>query len=137
MKYKFWHSVIFLSICLALIALLCWLLKPQELISPLPKGFLPVKYVVAQEIGDDPTWYIKHIFGEDANKALRVAYCESRMRPNAIGDDGKAFGLFQINVRWHKIPAKYLLNYKINTLIAYQLFKENHDSFKLWSCNYD
>jgi hypothetical protein len=135
-KNVFW-DVIWLSIVvlllLAILAILQW--PTNDLISPIPKNYLPTitKIVFAKET-DDIAGYIGKVFGEYAQEAHRVAYCESKLRPDAIGDNGKSYGLFQISIRWHKIAPKFLLNYKINTQVAYQLFKENKFKWNLWSC---
>lgn len=34
---------------------------------------------------------------------LSIALYESRLKPNAIGDDGQSFGAFQIYLRYHRL----------------------------------
>ena len=41
-------------------------------------------------------------FGQDPDELVRVAFCESSHRPDAIGDAGASVGLFQFQVyRWN------------------------------------
>ena len=48
--------------------------------------------------------------GADAAFLLRVAFCESRLDPNAVGDHGDSLGLFQFHVpsgTWAANSARY------------------------------
>ena len=48
--------------------------------------------------------------GADATFLLRVAFCESRLDPNAVGDHGSSLGLFQFHVpsgTWAANSARY------------------------------
>jgi len=85
--------------------------------------------------------YINQVFGQDADKALQLLSCENhRLNPSAVNTAGnfpagsRDIGVFQINEYWQKTNAKYLFNWKINVLVAKQLFDENHGSFNLWTC---
>lgn len=40
-------------------------------------------------------------YGEEEDFAVAVAWCESKFKPWEIGDNGNAFGLYQIWRRWH------------------------------------
>ena len=44
-----------------------------------------------------PEWWISHYFPEQYDKAANVAWCESRMQPDAVSPGGGNHGLFQIN----------------------------------------
>lgn len=87
---------------------------------------------------------IKKVFGSDYPKAMLLLRgknggCSENnsLNPQAknVNKDGTAdWGLFQINNYWHKIPPKFLLNPKINILVAHQLFLENNRRFNLWTC---
>ena len=39
-----------------------------------------------------------------ATLLLGVAWQEGRFHPGAVGDDGKALGMFQLNTNWHPLP---------------------------------
>ncbi len=135
MKKSVKQSVFWLVLILIVIAIVGACTRPRKLISPIPEGYMPEKLmVVYAKEESDPEIYIRQVFQEDAEKALRVARCESKMNPFAIGDNNTSYGLFQINLRWHKIAPKFLLNYRINILTAKQLFDESGKSFKLWAC---
>lgn len=78
------------------------------------------KYVVPETIEDK----IRARFGDEAEVALKVAFCESSMNPKAKNSTSSARGLFQIMQSWHKINEKWLLNEDINIEVAYQLWSE-------------
>lgn len=87
--------------------------------------------------------YIKEVFGADSQKAFKLLSCENgKLNPKAVNNnkdkDGNItssdYGLFQVNEFWQKTQKKFLLNYRINTQIAYQLFIENNKQFNLWTC---
>lgn len=92
---------------------------------------------------DDIEAYISYIFGSDAPKAMlllkgRDGKCaENRTlkwdAQNYNVDGSMDVGVFQINSKWQKTQVKFLYNWRVNILIAKQLFDES-DSFKLWSC---
>ena len=135
-RYKFWKSVLFLLL-LCLLVLVWSLYFNDKLISPVPKGaenYRSYVYEVYAKEEETPEYYIRQVFQKDADRALKIAKCESHLNPKAIGDSGKSIGLFQINQRWHKIEPRFLFNPKINIQVAYQLFKES-GNFHLWSCD--
>jgi len=92
--------------------------------------------------------YIKYIFGPDYSKAMLLlkgkggdSCAENRnLDPNAVNDNtwwggvGQDIGVFQISSVYQKVQPKFLYDYKVNIRIAYQLFKESGNSFKLWTC---
>jgi hypothetical protein len=85
--------------------------------------------------------YIHEVFGKDADKAFLVLSCENkRLSPNAVNTAGnypvgsRDIGVFQINEHWQAVQGKFLFNWKINIEIAHQLYVENGNSFKLWTC---
>lgn len=134
-KYKFWSSVITLSIFCLIVAIMghnSVSRATENMLSPIAKSPAP-RIVYAEQTSI--TGYIKQIFGNYSDKALAIANCESNMNPTAIGDSGKSIGLFQIHTTWHKIEPRFLKNFKINTLVAKQLFDESGKSFRLWSCS--
>ena len=136
-KYKFWSAVWIIPSFLLIVAFLGHLAvsRSKEFISPIPRGYIQpiIKVVYAKDDDNIPT-YIRHVFGDKADEALKIVGCESKFNPKAIGDGGKSIGLFQIHTTWHKIEPRFLKNFKINTQVAYQLFKESGNSWNLWSC---
>ncbi|MCX6785952.1 MAG: transglycosylase SLT domain-containing protein [Candidatus Komeilibacteria bacterium] len=69
----------------------------------------------------------------DAEKLLRLAWCESRFDPKAVGDGGSSLGLFQINQEFWPGTAKIAMDveesatWTINKLKAGQAY--------LWACS--
>jgi hypothetical protein len=112
----------------------------HRLISPVPTTLANRLMVVYAKEDDSPEAYIHQVFQEHAEKALRLLRCENRsmnvkaVHVNNDARKSKDVGLFQINEYWQGVQPKFLLNYKVNTQIAWQLYKENGYSFKLWSC---
>ncbi|MBU4154493.1 MAG: hypothetical protein KKD63_16605 [Proteobacteria bacterium] len=85
--------------------------------------------------------YIQEVFGSNSDYANRILDCENHARnPKAVNTTGNTptgsrdIGIFQINEYWQKTQGKFLLNWKINVEVAHQLYVENGNSFKLWSC---
>lgn len=102
--------------------------EPRPLISPIAS----VKEVEAQEPTPTPILSqkeqinkeIKDVFGEQAELAKHVAFCESSLNPEAThkNNDGTIdVGLFQIN-SIHNQKTEDMLNYKKNIEYAYKLF---------------
>lgn len=86
--------------------------------------------------------YINEVFGKDAPKAFKLLSCEnSSLNPRAVNRAGnypvgsEDRGVFQINEYWQKVenPA-FLFDYKINILIAHNIYERDNKSFQLWSC---
>jgi len=73
---------------------------------------------------------IENVFGEFAGQAKRVACCENQGRPNCSFLDPQKkgptndWGVFQIHYPSHKVPIRFLKNFRINIAIAKQLFDE-------------
>ena len=86
--------------------------------------------------------FVRQVFGTHSDKAFRVLSCEnSALNPKAVNGAGNFpegsldLGLFQINNHWQKIENKaFLFDYKVNTMIAYNIFSRDGYSFKLWTC---
>lgn len=87
--------------------------------------------------------YVKEVFGKYADQALMIAKCESGLRPNAVGtnkDGSQDFGLFQLNSYWHGFNkgvnnSRHLFDYKINTLMAWNIFEGSGYKWGLWVCS--
>lgn len=82
--------------------------------------------------------YVVDIFGEDAERGLNMLIeCENKsLNPLAENWNGNGtwdFGLWQIN-SVHGYSQKELSDYKFNTQVAYQLFKNAGYSFSAWTC---
>lgn len=131
-----------------LIAVMFYLLDTNVSIKAeevLPEPTPTIIEKVIYEEPDTPEEYIKYIFGEDADKAFLLLKGNDECggenfnlewdAQNYNDDPQKSvdIGIFQINEYWHKINRKWLFNWKINIEIAHQLYKENGDSFKLWT----
>jgi hypothetical protein len=68
-------------------------------------------------------------------QALAVIACESTYNPNAIGDDGLAFGLLQIRTDYHpQLALMDLLDPQQNLLAAYVIYLQAGRSWSPWSC---
>ena len=65
-----------------------------------------------------------------------LAFCESTLNPDAVGDQGDSIGLFQIHKpSWPELTQGVdLFNPVLNAEIAYQIWKASDQSFKHWSC---
>lgn len=116
-----------------------------------PKAIVVAPVVHAQQPSISPTMrlsptispvsaYIGEVFGADAYKALQLLTCEntgldpSRINKNHDEAQTEDVGLFQINTHWQQVSRRFLLNYKINTQAAYQIYVESGRSFKMWTC---
>ena len=70
-------------------------------------------------------------------KLYALAFCESTLNPDAVGDNGASIGLFQINQQaWPELTAGVdLFDPELNAEMAYQIWKHSGQSFKHWSCH--
>lgn len=58
--------------------------------------------MTAEEMAEDYIKMFSETYGADEEELLKVAYCESKMGKNKIGDSGNAIGLFQYwNDTWN------------------------------------
>jgi len=86
--------------------------------------------------------YIKEVFGQDADKAFELLNCENHaLNPFALNDNeawggvGKDYGIFQINNKWQGVTNEaFLYDWKINILIAHNIYTRDGNTFKLWTC---
>lgn len=81
--------------------------------------------------------YILEVFGDDADRAIAVAKCESGLRPNAINNKNTNgtidHGIFQINsVHEKKRGSAFKSDWKANVRVAKQIFDEQ--GFRPWVC---
>lgn len=149
LKVNTWRDIIVISFVVTIVTAVGMDRKPDvKIISPIPvKAFaeaiptptpvIEIKTTEQQQIAE----HIKEVFGEDADKAFKVLSCENKaLRPDAVNTTGNSpagsrdIGVFQINEYWQKVNGRFLFNPKVNVEIAYQIFKESGNSFKMWSC---
>lgn len=85
--------------------------------------------------------FIYDTFGKDADNALKVFTCESGLNPRAYNDNtswggiGHDLGVAQINDHYQGVTnAAFLYNYKINILMAKQIFDKWGHNFHAWTC---
>jgi hypothetical protein len=61
-------------------------------------------------------------FGDEADNACAVSYCESRWNPLAVGDQGRSLGMFQLFAGtwapWYGVAPEQLLDPVVNTAVA-------------------
>lgn len=70
--------------------------------------------------------------GIDSDKFLKVAFCESSLNPNAIGDGGYSYGLWQIHSPSHPtVDKETALDVVKSTEWAAEKFKVNPN---IWTC---
>jgi hypothetical protein len=113
--------------------------------EPIIKAYIEnVTPTPTPELGDETEAIreeIRNTFGEHADKAFKVLSCENAsLNPKAVNTAGNSpegsrdMGIFQINEYWQGVHAKFLLNWKTNIRLAYQIFEENGYSFERWTC---
>jgi len=80
---------------------------------------------------------IREVFGDNADRAIEIARCESGLRSvcnDGVNSNGSVdCGIFQIN-SIHGVRSKWLLNPDINIRVAYQIFTEQ-GNFSAWVCD--
>ena len=102
---------------------------------------LPPEVVAELEAKEPPKGtedYIRYVFGDHADEALKVAYCESKFRAKAVGGLGER-GVFQLHpihrARIAKLGLEWddMFNAHRNTDVAKILFDEQ--GWGIWSCH--
>ena len=152
-RFPAWSAILILllSLVLLVMAISPFFSTPDtELLNPVwgpGKQVIRVK-VQAAELSEQDVIknYIRSVFKEDYDKAMTLLGCENaRLNPSAINDNslvggrGKDYGIFQINDQWNGIThegkaSQFLLDYRINTNIAYRLYIDNGSNFHAWTC---
>lgn len=123
-----------------------WLNTPETITIQAKSDVLVESPVASPEattapIPDDVEGYIVYKFGEDDGKrAIKMLKeCENKqMKLDALnwnGDGTYDFGLFQIN-SIHGYSKEQLIDFKFNTDIAYEIYKNAGNSFSPWTCSY-
>lgn len=69
---------------------------------------------------------IRRTFGDNGDLMVRVARCESSLRPEVENSqpNSSATGIFQILANTHNVDKRWLKNYKVNIAIAKQMFDQ-------------
>jgi hypothetical protein len=84
---------------------------------------------------ETPEALIRQLWGSEADNALAVFKCESGLKGDAINkantNGSIDYGFSQIN-SIHGIPSKWLLNWRTNITIAYQMWSEQ--GWRPWVC---
>lgn len=75
------------------------------------------------------------VFTENCEEALKVARCESGLRPNAQNGSSSARGLFQVLSYTHGIREDWLFNPIINTLAAKKLYDNRGGTWGAWEAS--
>lgn len=121
---------IYTLLFLLVMVILGYVTRSKELIWPISRGqvqYIDKAYAVEVEkyvIPETVEQKIRATFKEDPETAVKVAKCESGLRPDAKNPNSSARGVFQIMQSWHRINEKWLLNEDVNIQVAYQLWQE-------------
>ena len=73
-------------------------------------------------------------FGKDADRAIKVAFCESSLDPFAKNTETPDYGLFQISTLYHPYRADELLDLDKNIEVARGLY-EDQGNWGAWSAS--
>jgi hypothetical protein len=99
---------------------------PERKIEPLAKSYTEMETMIIEEMTS--AGYAAPLF------ALKVAKCESGLNPNAVGDGGKSFGLWQWHLPSHPTMTKeQALDPIYSTQRAAQYFAAG--KAHLWTCS--
>ena len=103
----------------------------EEVVEPEPTQVPPSNYAKEGEVER----LIRERFGDEADKALAVAKCESNFRPSAIGDrnlNPASYGIFQIRAFPGRPSPEELLDAEYNIDYAYHLWQTQ--GWAPWTC---
>lgn len=118
---------------MSLLALLMWAVMSGSTV--IEYGKQPLDIGLSDKVS---TPVIQHVwFSSDDQRQLMVqrAYeiwwmdfvimieCESWFNPKAIGDSWRAYGLCQMNNRWHKVSEEYKNSWEVQIDTCYQKWK--------------
>jgi hypothetical protein len=108
-----------------------------EMVHPQPYSVIVVEKEVPVEVvrlPDEVEEFVRAVFGKEADNALKVFRCESGLRAQAYNKNTNGsidVGVAQIN-SVHGVPKRYLENYKINILVAKQIYDAS--GWNPWVC---
>ena len=114
---------------------LCY--KVEEPIEPAPSVQSEPTPVAKNYENSDVERLIREVFGSDANRALEIAFCESGLNPQAVGDTNlnpSSYGVFQIRAFVNRPPVEDLLDARKNIEFAHQMF-EQQGNWSAWTCS--
>ena len=85
-------------------------------------GTLIHKWFKRDDIKQKYVQYAYKLWGMDF---VYMIECENGNRNlNAVGDNGRAFWLCQMNTRYHKLPAEYKTNWVVQVEYCYKKWKQ-------------
>lgn len=151
------RDIVYISFAVTIAVSMVLNMKVPHMVAPVPVEAsmlhenvvtpTPTPVSTASEINYPPereeiASYIKEVFGVHADKAFQVLSCENAsLNPEAVNTAGnypegsRDIGVFQINEYWQGVSnSHFLFDWKINVLMAYNIFSRDGYSFKLWSC---
>jgi len=104
-------------------------IEPAKELSPVVEASVSVSE-------SEVVTYIRSVFGKHADKAIKIAQCESNLNPMRVGDKhlsymvdgvkhGESYGVFQIRFLKGRPSPAQLHDYKFNIDYAYGIFKKS------------
>ena len=116
-----------------MILLLILLLTPYQFSYTVPE---PIKEPIIEEriertISETLDYY-SDLRGLDKDLIRKIAFCESSLNEKAIGDQNRAFGLFQIHISLHNVSKECALNADCSTDWATKQIAQGRG--RLWTC---
>lgn len=110
--------------------------------TPLPQGYAEAMGLLDTEATtteqEVQRLIEKYFDKEDQDKALEVARCESQLQPDAVGDKGTSYGLWQWHMPAHgkdssfPVSKEEALDPEQSTKLAAEYWREGHRD--AWSC---
>lgn len=95
--------------------------------------------VATYETRDDIEALIRATFPEEPERAVRVAWCESRFKPDAYNPKNNSHdgGIFQISLRWHgaELAERGLDRFDIEDNIAFSRILYDRNGWQDWSAS--
>lgn len=123
---------------MSLLALIMWAVISGSTI--VEYGKQPLDYGLVEQVSTQTIQHLWYASWDTRQLMVQRAYelgwidfvtmieCESWFNPNARGDSGRAYGLCQINNRWHNVSEEYKNSWEVQIDTCYQKWK-NHTRF--------
>ena len=140
-KIKVWKEMIFAYLMVAvLIGIIIggelWK-KPVSLLSPVSTAYaydgIPTPTMGWTGLRHEIEKYIRTKFGKDGELAIKVAKCESGLKPDAYNlNEGKSLdrGIFMINAKYHpEVTSECAFNARCNIDATYRMYVAQGYSF--------